>query len=431
MGKKRTNTNKELFDEALVYIPGGVNSPFRTFDLVGGYPVFMSKGSGSKVFDTESREYIDYSLGWGSVISGHANPLIQKTIKNVARTGWCFGTPTKEETLFAKKINEFFPSMEQVRLVNSGSEAIMVAIRLARGYTKKDGLVLFGGCYHGQLNDTLVKMQDNELVFTSAGIPQDVIKTTYLAEYNNITSVENILKKRKNIAGVLIEPVPGNMGVVLPEENFLKHLQKLCKSYGVLLIFDEVISGFGIYGGAQSHYNVFPDITVLGKSLAGGLPVGAIGGSKEIMKNIAPLGNVYAAGTFSGNSMTVNAGLINMDLLNNKNAITKATNLSRGLCDSLKHFISENNLPVVINHVGQIFSFFFTSKESVRNEADVQKSNFKTFAKFYHYLLSKGIYFSPSGEDTCFVSIMHSKEDIDYTISVIKSFFSQHLKYSE
>lgn len=417
------NKSNQSFINAQKYIAKGLNSPFRSFEFVGGTPVFMEKGKGSKLIDVDGNKYIDYSLGWGPMILGHAPKSIQSTIKKVSKKGWCFGTPTEAETIFAKKITDIFPSMERVRLTNSGTEAVMSAIRLARGYTKKEKIIMFNGNYHGHSNDTLVHVENGNKKTTSEGVPSSILESTLVADYNDINSVTSLLSSRTDIAAILIEPVAANMGLVLPARDFLKELRKVCDEYNCLLIFDEVITGLRVsLGGAQVFYGIVPDITVLGKALAGGLPIGAFGARSEIMDILSPQGSVYTAGTFSGNPMTTNCGISTLHELSHMVAFKKLSEKTQELCEDLQLFIKENSLPAVINYVGSIFSIFFTEQNEVRSLDDVKKSDPSVFAEYFQFLLSHGIYISPSNEDVCFLSTAHTKNDIKYTKAIIKNF---------
>jgi len=414
---------KSSFSEAKEHVATGYNSPFRSFNLVGGEPIFMKSGKGSKIKDINDKEYIDYSLAWGPLILGHTNKKVSSVIKKVSSNGWCLGTPTEYETEFAKLIKKFFPSMERIRLTNSGTEAIMGAIRIARGYKNKEKIVIFKGNYHGHSNDTLVK---SETELSSSGVPRNILSTTLIADYNSIVSVESLLKQNQDIAGVLIEPIPTNMGLILPKNNFLKDLRTICDKYNCLLIFDEVVSGFrASSGGAQQLYNITPDITVLGKALAGGLPVGAFGGKKEIMDKLSPDGEVYTAGTFSGNPMTVLCGIETLKILYDGKLYEQTKNKTQILCNSLIKFIKINNLPVNVNYLGSMFSIFFTTQKDLTNLSDVSKCDFKTFAEYFNYLLKNGIYLSPSGEDTSFLSMAHSDKDVEYTSKIIIEFLTK------
>lgn len=418
----RRDLSNKNFDVAKRYIAKGLNSPFRSFDLVGGNPIFMKKGKGSRLIDVDGNKYIDYSLAWGPMILGHSNKTVRSTIKKVSKKGWCFGTPTEAETIFAKKITEIFPSMEKVRLTNSGTEAVMGAIRLARGYTSKEKIIVFNGNYHGHSNDTLVKKSSDEAGLLSSGIPLGILQSTLVAEYNNISSVEKLLEIH-DIAAVVVEPVATNMGVVLPNEHFLNELRQLCNQKGCLLIFDEVVTGLRVsLGGAQVFYNVFPDITVLGKVLAGGMPVGAFGASKKIMDALSPDGEVYTAGTFSGNSMTSNCGITTLDLLSDAKRYNRLIKDTESFCNDIRKFIHDNKLPVVINNIGSLFSIFFTNQDRVDTYDDVGRCDFSRFKEYFQFLLERGIYISPSGEDTSFLSLAHSKRDLEYTSEVIKKF---------
>lgn len=419
-----------MLEEAQKYIAGGYNSPFRSFSEVGGYPIFMQSGKGSKVIDANGKTYIDYSLAWGPLILGHTHKNLINAIKKVSHNGWCFGTPTALETVFASLINKFFPSMEKIRLTNSGTEAVMSAIRLARGYTKKEKIIIFHGSYHGHNNDTLIKKQDSEKTLTASGIPRNTLKTTLIAQYNDINSVEELLEKNHGkVAAILIEPVAGNMGVVLPQENFLRKLKTACEKHGSLLIFDEVITGLRVSpGGAQSFFETAPDITILGKALAGGLSIGAFGGRSEIMEVLVPTGEVYEAGTFSGNPMTTSCGIEVLNTLSGQSKTIRLFESTAQLCNDLKNYIRENNFPVIINQIGSMFSVFFTTERQITTYSEAEKCDYKLFAKYFHFLLERGIYLSPSGMDTSFLSTAHTQADIEYTSAVIKEFLNRTFK---
>jgi len=419
------------FEKAKMFIPHGLNSPFRSFNLVGGDPVFMASGNGSKLIDISGNTYIDYSLAWGPMILGHSNKKIQSTIKAVSEKGWCFGTPTEAETKFAQKIQTIFPSMEKIRLTNSGTEAVMSAIRLARGYKKKSKIILFDGNYHGHSNETLVSLKNDHLTVSSSGVPANVLESVLIAKYNNINSVEKLVGDNNYIAAILIEPVATNMGLVLPQNDFLKQLRELCDKNKILLIFDEVVTGLRIsLGGAQEFYKVIPDITVLGKAIGGGLPVGAFGAKSQIMDILEPEGNVYTAGTFSGNPMTTYCGIATLNELSNKEVFENLIKNTKRLCEDIKEHINQHNFPVILNYSGSIFSLFFTNQNEIKDYDDVKLCDFSKFAKYFHYLLDHGIYLSPSGEDVSFLSTAHTEQDIKYTASLIKDFLKNIFKTS-
>lgn len=417
---------KRAFSEAQDSIAGGYNSPFRSFDSVGGTPVFMESGKGSSIKDIEGKKYIDYSLGWGPMILGHAHKSTRAAVSAVSKNGWCFGTPTEAETRFAQKIREMYPSMEKIRLTNSGTEAVMGAIRLARGYTKKDKIIIFDGGYHGHSNETRAKLNSQgKAELTSTGIPQAILDSTLVARYNDIESVTKLISLNSDIAAILVEPIASNMGLVLPTDDFLKELRGICDTHGIVLIFDEVVTGFrASLGGAQGLYNIRPDVTVLGKALAGGFAVGAFGGKKEIMDKLSPTGDVYSAGTFSGNPLVTYAGIATIEELQKEGTIGQLELNTRKLCEELNEFIQKRKSPVIITHTGSMFSVFFTEQKRPRNYDDVKKCDSSIFSKYFHFLLNNGIYVSPSSEDTSFLSTAHTEKDLSRTIRVIKKFLA-------
>ncbi|MGA1861815.1 glutamate-1-semialdehyde 2,1-aminomutase [Deferribacter thermophilus] len=411
-----------LFEEAKKYIPGGVNSPVRAFGSVGGEPIFIKKGKGSKIYDVNNNEYIDYVCSWGPLIVGHCNERIVNRLKEVINDGTSFGAPTELEIELAKLVVEYVPSIEMVRMVNSGTEAVMSAIRLARAYTNRKKIVKFEGCYHGHSDSLLVKAGSGALTFnqpSSPGVPEEFAKLTLIAEYNNIDSVKNLfLENKGEIAAVIIEPVAGNMGVVLPKENFLKELEELCKNEGALLIFDEIITGFRLCkGGAQEYFGINPDITTLGKIIGGGLPVGAYGGKKEIMEIISPVGPVYQAGTLSGNPLAMAAGIETLKILGEDNFYENLKTKSLKLWEGFKENCKKLNLNFAFNHIESMACMFF-KEGAVESFADAVKSDTKLYAEFFHKMLNKGVNLAPSQFEAMFVSSAHSDEDIEKTIQI-------------
>ncbi|BAS67355.1 glutamate-1-semialdehyde 2,1-aminomutase [Bathymodiolus septemdierum thioautotrophic gill symbiont] len=414
--------SEQLFSEAQDYIPGGVNSPVRAFKGVGGTPIFFTKGEGAYLFDADDNKYIDYVASWGPMILGHANQAVVDAVRDTLEKGLGFGAPTEIETTLAKKVCEMVPSIELVRMVSSGTEATMSAIRLARGHTGRDKIIKFEGCYHGHSDALLVKAGSGALTLgipTSPGVPADFAKHTLTLEYNNLEQVREVLSEvDSEVACIIVEPVAGNMNCIPPVEGFLQGLRALCDEHGVILIFDEVMTGFRVAkGGAQEKFNVKPDLTTLGKVIGGGLPVGAFGGRREIMASIAPLGPVYQAGTLSGNPMSMSAGLAMLNAIDNdkdlyKNLEQKATRLTSGIVAKAK----ENNIPMTANVVGGMFGLFFTDAESVTNFTQTSQCNVERFNKFFHLMLNEGVYLAPSAYEAGFVSTAHTDKDIENTI---------------
>lgn len=409
-----------LFDEAKKYIPGGVNSPVRAFGSVGGEPYFVDRAKGSHLWDTTGKEYIDYVCSWGPLILGHSDSDVIKSVTDALSKGASFGAPTSIETELAKKIVSLFPSIEKVRMVSSGTEAVMSAIRLARGFTKRDKIIKFEGCYHGHSDFMLVKAGSGLLTYgetSSLGVPQDVAKLTIVAEYNNLSNVKEIFEKNKNeIACVIVEPVAANMGLVLPNDDFLQGLRTLCDENGSLLIFDEVITGFRLSkGGAGEYFNIKADITTLGKIIGGGLPVGAYGGRSDIMDLISPLGGVYQAGTLSGNPLAMAAGLTTLEKLSeagfHEKLNSKSQQLYAGFIDNQKKL----GLNYAFNSIGSLSCLYFMEGK-VNSYKDAVKSDTKKYAKYFHGMLQKGVSIAPAQFESMFVSISHSDEDIDKTI---------------
>jgi glutamate-1-semialdehyde 2,1-aminomutase len=415
----RTKSEK-LFAEALKFIPGGVNSPVRAFRAVGGSPFFVNRAAGCKIWDVDGNELIDYVGTWGPAILGHAHPKIISAVKAAAENGTSFGIPNPFEVTMAKLICELVPSIQKVRMTNSGTEACMSAIRLARGFTKRDKIIKFDGCYHGHVDSLLVKAGSGALTFgnpDSAGIPAAFTQHTIVAPFNDVDAVKEIFAANKNqIAGIIVEPVPGNAGLYLPQPGYLEFLRKITKANGALLIFDEVMTGFRLArGGAQERFGISPDLTCLGKIIGGGLPVGAFGGRAEIMDLLAPLGPVYQAGTLSGNPLAMAAGIANLEELNRKNKYALleelGAQLAAGMCDAAK----SAKIPVQLNSCGSMFCAYFTS-EPVHNLADAMKGDRTRFAKFFHGMLDAGIYLAPSQFEAGFISTAHTAADIQKTI---------------
>ncbi|MCM8787414.1 MAG: glutamate-1-semialdehyde 2,1-aminomutase [Candidatus Omnitrophica bacterium] len=421
--------NKLLFQEAKKYIPAGVNSPVRAFKAVGGIPLFIKKAKGSKIYDVENNSYIDYCMSWGALILGHVHPLVIKQVKNVIIKGTSFGAPTKIETDLAKQICKAFPSIEKIRFVNSGTEATMSAIRLARGYTGKNKIIKFAGCYHGHADYLLVQAGSGLTTFRSMfnvqrsmslGVPKDFIKHTIVLPYNDLNAVKKVVKKyQKYIACIIVEPVAANMGVVLPKEDFLKGLREICNQYKIVLIFDEVITGFRLaYGGAQEFFKLNADLTCLGKIIGGGFPIGAFGGKKEIMRLLAPDGAVYQAGTLSGNPVGVNAGFATLKILQNRNIYKRLEEKTNVLCSGIIENAKKTGVNIFVNRIGSMFTVFFIDKKEVHNYQRALKSNTQQYKKFFHKMLEEKIYFPPSQFEASFLSVAHTEKDIEKTIKV-------------
>lgn len=410
-----------LYNEALKYIPGGVNSPVRAFKSVGMNPVFIKKGEGSKVYDEDGNEYIDYVGSWGPLILGHRHPLVMEALERCLKyIGTSFGAPTELETILASMVIEALPSVEMLRLVNSGTEATMSALRLARGYTGRKKIVKFEGCYHGHADFLLIKAGSGALTLgvpTSPGVPEETASNTIVADFNNTEKLKEIFNNiGEDIAAVIVEPVAGNMGVVPPAPGFLEGLRSITSRYGSLLIFDEVMTGFRVaYGGAQKLYGVVPDLTCLGKVIGGGLPVGAYGGKREIMEFIAPAGPVYQAGTLSGNPLAVTAGIATLKILKQPGVYDELDKKSASLADGLQESASRAGVEISVNRVGSMLSAFFTGKK-VTDYATACSSNTGYFSLYFKSMLENGIYIAPSQFEAAFVSTVHSENDIKQTI---------------
>jgi len=413
--------SEKLFNQAKQYIPGGVNSPVRAFKSVGGNPVFIERGEGALMYDADGNEYIDFIGSWGPHLFGH-NPLfIKEAILKQLEHGTSFGAPTELEVKMAKLITELVPSVEMVRMVNSGTEATMSAVRLARGFTGRDKFIKFEGCYHGHADYFLIKAGSGALTFgvpTSPGVTKNIASDTLLADFNNIESIKQLVRENKNnIAAIIIEPIAGNMGVVPAKKEFLEELREICSNEGIVLIFDEVMSGFRVArGGAQEIYGITPDLTTFGKIIGGGFPVGAFGGKKEIMENLAPVGPVYQAGTLSGNPMAMSAGFAALSYIKeNEDIYLKLEEKSKYLADGFAENLKQIKKSYAFNRVNSMMCMFFTENE-VNSFADALKSDTKLYGLFYHKMLQQGIYLAPAQFEALFVSLAHTNEQLDKTI---------------
>ncbi len=415
----------QLFEQAQKYIPGGVNSPVRSFRAVEGTPPFIARGQGARIWDVDGNEYIDYVGSWGPLVLGHAHPKVIEAIKTTAEGGTSFGAPVEAELELAQMICEALPSIESVRLVSSGTEACMSAIRLARAFTGRYKIIKFAGCYHGHADGLLVKAGSGALTHgipTSAGVPPSYAQETLVADYNEIASVQALFDAHPDaIAGIIVEPVAGNMGVVPPAEGFLKALRQITQANGAMLIFDEVITGFRIdYGGAQTRYGVTPDITTLGKIIGGGLPVGAYGARREIMEMVAPLGPMYQAGTLSGNPLAVTAGLTTLRELQKPGTYEYLETLAQRLHDGLNQVFAQAEVPATINRVGSMQTGFF-NPGPVEFLSQVEQSQTAQYGRYFHALLERGVYIAPSQFEAGFVSMAHTQDDIDRTLEVAEA----------
>lgn len=421
--------SKQAFNEAKAYMPGGVNSPVRSYRSVGSEPPFISSASGDRIYDIDGNEYIDYVLSWGPMILGHAKSEIVAALQEAVLRGTSYGAPTLLETELAKKIQAFMPNMEMLRMVNSGTESTMSALRVARGYTGRDKIVKFIGCYHGHSDGLLVKAGSGLATFgvpDSPGVPAGVAADTLTVPYNDIDAIKALFEKEGHaIAAVIVEPVAGNMGCVPPVPGFLETLRELTKAHGALLIFDEVMCGFrASSGGAQKKYNIKPDLTCLGKIVGGGLPMAVFGGSREIMSQVAPAGPIYQAGTLSGNPIAVTAGLATLSILQQDPTVFKRINQStETLCQGLKELAAKHNVQVQVQYVGSMFTLFFSDKP-VLNFDDASACDMEAFKKFFHYNLSHGIYYAPSQYESNFMSAQHTAKDIEHTLAVADEAFA-------
>ncbi|EPF5870698.1 glutamate-1-semialdehyde 2,1-aminomutase [Morganella morganii] len=422
--------SENLYTEAQHFIPGGVNSPVRAFNGVGGTPLFIERANGAYIYDVDGKAYVDYVGSWGPMVLGHNHPAIRTAVIKAVEKGLSFGAPTADEVEMAKFVTELVPSMDMVRMVNSGTEATMSAIRLARGYTARDKIIKFEGCYHGHADCLLVKAGSGALTIgqpNSPGVPADFAKHTLTCTYNDLGSVREAFEKHPHdIACIIVEPVAGNMNCIPPSADFLPGLRTLCDEFGALLIIDEVMTGFRVaLGGAQAHYDVEPDLTCLGKIIGGGMPVGAFGGRGEIMEKLAPTGPVYQAGTLSGNPIAMAAGLACLHEIAQPGVHQRLTELTDMLADGLCEKAREAGIPFVVNHVGGMFGLFFTDAPAVTCYQDVMNCDVERFKKFFHLMLEQGIYLAPSAFEAGFMSVAHSDEDIRKTIDAAAYAFSK------
>lgn len=422
-----------LFETAQQFIPGGVNSPVRAFKSVGGDPLFITKAQGAYLYDSDGKRYIDYVGSWGPMILGHAYPEVIVAVQRAAENGLSYGAPTEIETRMAETICKLMPSIEQIRMVSSGTEATMSAVRLARGFTGRDKIIKFEGCYHGHGDSFLIKAGSGALTLgtpTSPGVPKALAEHTITLSFNNLEHVEETFRQLgEQIACIIVEPVAGNMNCIPPVPGFLKGLRACCDKYGALLVFDEVMTGFRVaLGGAQSIYNIKPDLTTLGKVIGGGMPVGAFGGRKDIMAHLAPLGPVYQAGTLSGNPIAMTAGLKTLELISKPGFFDILSQKTQTLLQGLNQAAQQNGIPFATSQVGGMFGFFFTEEKQIDNFEQVTHSDIEYFKRFFHGMLNAGIYFAPSAYEAGFVSSAHSDDDINQTILSADRIMQETLK---
>ena len=426
--------NAVLFERAQKTIPGGVNSPVRAFRQVGGVPRFVTKANGPYFWDANDRRYIDLIMSWGPMIVGHANPEVVAVVQKAAETSFSYGAPTEGEIELAERICALMPSVEQVRMVSSGTEATMSALRLARGYTGRDLIIKFEGCYHGHADSLLVKAGSGLLTFadstqnapSSGGVPQDLVKHTLVLPYNDVVAIEEVFKKQVDqIAAVILEPIAGNMNLIQPSKEFLSVIRNLTSKHGAVLIYDEVMTGFRVaLGGAQSLQGITPDLTCLGKVMGGGMPMAAFGGKKEIMSKLAPLGNVYQAGTLSGNPVAVAAGLKTLEIISREGFYECLTGQTERLMAGLKQAADKENIPFAVDSVGGMFGFYFADQVPTSYDA-VTKTNIEAFKKFFHLMLDEGVYLAPSAYEAGFTSIAHDNTVVDAIIAAAESTFKK------
>ncbi|OAJ33637.1 glutamate-1-semialdehyde 2,1-aminomutase [Piscirickettsia salmonis] len=423
-------SQKNAFSNALQVIPGGVNSPVRAFKGVGGEPIFFKQAQGAYLTDIHDKTYIDYVGSWGPMILGHAHPDVILAIKNALDHGLSFGAPTLIETQMAEKICQLIPAIEQVRMVSSGTEATMSAIRLARGATGRKKIIKFEGCYHGHSDSLLVQAGSGALTCgspNSAGVPEEITQHTLNLPYNCIQTLKQVFQTQgADIAGVILEPVAGNMNLILPKPEFLTTLRELCDTHGALLIFDEVMTGFRVgRGGACQRFNITPDLVTLGKIIGGGMPVGAFGGKREIMRHLAPEGDVYQAGTLSGNPIAMTAGLATLQLIEQPGFYQQLENNTALLCQGLEEAAQKAQINFTTKQCGSMFGLFFTDQQDISNFKETSACNTEQFKKFFHLMLKEGIYLAPSAFEAGFMSFAHNKEDIEKTIDAAYNSFKK------
>lgn len=421
--------SEQLFSRAQHHIPGGVNSPVRAFKAVGGTPPFITKADGPYLYDADGKKYIDYVQSWGPMVLGHNNPVIRQAVIDAAQNGLSFGAPTEGEVSMAEKVSSLVPSMEMLRMVNSGTEATMSAIRLARAHTGRDKILKFEGCYHGHADALLVKAGSGALTLgvpSSPGIPEDFAKHTLTVEYNNVQSVLDAFHVHgDDIACIIVEPVAGNMNCIPPVEGFLQGLRDICDQFGSVLIFDEVMTGFRVArGGAQEKYQVTPDLTCLGKVIGGGMPVGAFGGRAEIMRQIAPSGPVYQAGTLSGNPVAMAAGLASLSQIEQPGLYATLSANTEALANGIKAIADSYNIPMSVNYSGSMFGLFFTDVERVTNYHQAINCNTEQFNRFFHGMLEQGVYLAPASYEAGFVSMAHDTSVIEQTLAIAERVLS-------
>ncbi|WP_226052897.1 glutamate-1-semialdehyde 2,1-aminomutase [Dickeya chrysanthemi] len=424
------NKSESLYAAARQLIPGGVNSPVRAFNGVGGVPLFIERAEGARLYDADGKSYIDYVGSWGPMILGHNHPAIRQAVIDAAERGLSFGAPTEMEVKMAQLVTSLVPGMEMVRMVNSGTEATMSAIRLARGFTGRDKIIKFEGCYHGHADCLLVKAGSGALTLgqpNSPGVPADFARHTLTCTYNDLDSVRAAFEQYpQEIAAIIVEPVAGNMNCIPPLPAFLPGLRTLCDEFGALLIIDEVMTGFRVaLGGAQAHYGVRPDLTCLGKIIGGGMPVGAFGGRRDVMEALAPTGPVYQAGTLSGNPIAMAAGFACLSEVAKPGVHQKLTELTTQLAEGLLAAAKARQIPLVVNHVGAMFGIFFTDSAQVTCYQDALKCDVERFKRFFHLMLDEGIYLAPSAFEAGFMSLAHSQQDLEYTIDAARRCFAK------
>lgn len=424
------SSSQELFLRAKQFIPGGVNSPVRSFNAVGGAPIFFSHGNQAYLFDVKGKAYIDYVGSWGPLILGHAPENVVRAVQEATAKGLSFGAPIIGEADLAEKIGTLMPNLKKVRLMNSGTEATMTAVRLARGFTGRKKILKFNGCYHGHVDALLVKAGSGLASFAisdSAGIPEEVVEQTLSVDFNNLEQVNQLfLHHGKEIAAVIVEPVAGNMGCILPLSGFLEGLRELCNYYGSLLIFDEVITGFRVaLGGAQALYHVKPDLTTLGKIIGGGLPIGALGGRSDIMDYLAPEGPVYQAGTLSGNPISIAAGLATLEGLTTPDFYSELDAMTRRLVEGMLNIAKDIGVPLQGHSIGGLFGLFFTDENEIYQYEQVARCNPVLFKQFFHEMLAEGIYFAPSPFESGFVSSAHGEQELAFTLNAAEKVFTR------